>query len=218
MRLNTGIRRRLAPLVANDRRRFELLHSLMFSLPGTPVLYYGDEIGMGDNVGLNDRAGLRTPMQWDSHRNAGFSTADTEQLYSPPIFDSDYGYQTINVAAQLRTPHSWLRWLQKLIAMRKRYPVFGRGSLEVLYPANLRILAYLRQYEGEVVVVINNLSHTVQPVTLDLSHLRGATPVEMMDNIAFPAIGENPYFLSLAPYGFYWFRVTGGKSVGDNSR
>jgi maltose alpha-D-glucosyltransferase/alpha-amylase len=207
MRVNIGIRRRLAPLLDNSRRRQELLHSLLFSMPGTPILYYGDEIGMGDNIYLGDRNGVRTPMQWNGDRNAGFSRADPQALYLPLVIDPVYHYQAINVEAQRRIPSSLLNWMRRLIAIRKRYPVFGRGDFEFLHPANLTVLAYLRCYEGQVILVVNNLSRFVQPVELDLRKFIGYVPVELFGETVFPRIGEAPYFLSLGPHTFYWFRL-----------
>jgi maltose alpha-D-glucosyltransferase / alpha-amylase len=207
MRVNIGIRRRLAPLLDNSRRRQELLHSLLFSMPGTPILYYGDEIGMGDNIYLGDRNGVRTPMQWNGDRNAGFSRADPQALYLPLVIDPVYHYQAINVEAQRRVPSSLLNWMRRLIAIRKRYPVFGRGAIEFLHPSNLAVLAYLRCYEGQTILVVNNLSRFVQPVELDLSKFAGSVPVELFGETAFPRVGEAPYFLSLGPHTFYWFRL-----------
>jgi maltose alpha-D-glucosyltransferase/alpha-amylase len=207
MKLNVGIRRRLAPLVDNGRRRIELLNSLLFSLPGSPIIYYGDEIGMGDNIYLGDRNGVRTPMQWSGDRNAGFSRADAARLYSPPIADPVYGYQAINVEAQLRDPSSLLNWMKRLIRLRKSYPVFGRGGIEFCHPANSKVLVYIRSGAGQTVLVVNNLSRFVQPVELDLRHYAGWTPVEIFGETRFPPIGELPYFLTLAPHGFYWFRL-----------
>ena len=207
MKLNVGIRRRLAPLLDNDRRKIELLHSLLFTLPGTPIVYYGDEIGMGDNIHLGDRNGVRTPMQWSADRNAGFSQADAGQLYSPVIADPVYGYQAVNVEAQLRTPSSLLHWMRRLIAVRKTSRVFGRGSLRFLAPANTRVLAHLREYRGETILAVHNLANSAEPVELDLREFRGATPVEMLGEARFPPIRETPYFLSLGPYGFYWLRL-----------
>ncbi|HYT66954.1 MAG TPA: maltose alpha-D-glucosyltransferase [Vicinamibacterales bacterium] len=207
MRINVGIRRRLAPLVENSRRQIELLHSLLFSFPGTPVIYYGDEIGMGDNIYLGDRNGVRTPMQWTSDRNAGFSRTDPAQLYAPPIMDPVYGYQAINVEAQERSPFSLLNWMKRLIALRKQLKVFGRGTLEFVPSANRKILTYVRAFEGETVLCVANLSRTVQPVELDLSRFKGMTPVEMLGLTEFPRIGEVPYFLTLPGYNFYWFRL-----------
>jgi maltose alpha-D-glucosyltransferase/alpha-amylase len=207
MRVNIGIRRRLAPLLDNSRRRQELLHSLLFSMPGTPILYYGDEIGMGDNIYLGDRNGVRTPMQWNGDRNAGFSRADPQALYLPLVIDPVYHYQAINVENQRRGPSSLLNWMRRLIAIRKRYPVFGRGDIQFLHPKNLAILAYFRCYEGQTILVVNNLSRFVQPVELDLSAYQGAVPVELFGETVFPRIGESPYFLSLGPHTFYWFRL-----------
>jgi maltose alpha-D-glucosyltransferase/alpha-amylase len=207
MRLNVGIRRRLAPLMQNGRRQLELLHSLLLSLPGTPVLYYGDEIGMGDNIYLGDRNGVRTPMQWTGDRNAGFSRADAARLYSPVIMDPVYGYQAINVEAQLRTPTSFLFWLRRLIHIRKRYLAFGRGSIEFLQPENQRVLAYLRRYMDQDLLIVANLSRFAQPVELDLRHYAGRVPVELFGETRFPPIGEAPYVLTLGPHGFYWFRL-----------
>jgi len=207
MRINVGIRRRLAPLMENSRRRIELLNSLLFSLPGTPVIYYGDEIGMGDNVYLGDRNGVRTPMQWTGDRNAGFSRADPARLYAPPIMDSVYGYQALNVEAQERSAYSLLNWMKRMIALRRQNRVFGRGTLEFLVPANRRILPYIRRYQDEIVLCVANLARTSQPVELDLSAFKGYTPVELLGRTEFPPIGEQPYVLTLAPYGFYWFKL-----------
>lgn len=207
MRRNLGIRRRLAPLLENSRRKMELLNSLLLSLPGTPVLYYGDEIGMGDNVYLGDRNGVRTPMQWTSDRNAGFSRADSARLYDPVIADPVYGYQSVNVEAQERLPTSLLEWMRRLIRVRKRYHAFGRGSIEFLNADNRRVLAYIRAYEGEVLLCVANLSRFVQPTQLDMSAYDGWQPIELMGETPFPAIGELPYFLTLGPHGFYWFRL-----------
>jgi len=207
MKLNLGIRRRLAPLLDNGRRRIELLNSLLFSLPGSPIIYYGDEIGMGDNVFLGDRNGVRTPMQWSGDRNAGFSRADSARLYAPVISDPVYGYQGVNVEAQQRTPSSLLNWMKRLIRIRKRYKVFGRGNINFLHPQNEKVLAYTRVYEQEHVLIINNLSRFTQPGELDLRHYNGWTPVEMFGETRFPPIGELPYFLTLGPHSFYWFRL-----------
>jgi len=207
MKLNVGIRRRLAPLLENDRRRIELLNSLLFTLPGTPIVYYGDEIGMGDNIHLGDRNGVRTPMQWSADRNAGFSRCDPGALYSPIITDPVYGYQGVNVEAQLHTPTSLLHWTRRLIAARKRSRVFGRGGLRFLSPANTRVLAHLREYQGETVLAVHNLAPSAEPVELDLREFRGAIPVEMLGEARFPPVDDRPYFLSLGPYGYYWFRL-----------
>ena len=206
-RLNLGIRRRLAPLVGNNRRRIELLNSLLFSFPGTPIVYYGDEIGMGDNTYLGDRNGVRTPMQWTSDRNARFSRADPARLYSPVIMDPIYGYQGINVEAQERDGSSLLHWMRNLIGLRKLFPVFGLGTLEFLDPANRKVLAYLRCYGADAILCVANLSRTVQPVELDLRRFAGFTPVEMLGYTDFPVVGQLPYFLTLGPYGFYWFEL-----------
>jgi maltose alpha-D-glucosyltransferase/alpha-amylase len=207
MRINLGIRRRLAPLVDNSRPRIELLNSLMFSMPGTPVIYYGDEIGMGDNIYLGDRNGVRTPMQWTGDRNAGFSRADFNRLYTPPVIDPVYGYQSINVEAQQREPSTLLNWMKRLIALRKRFKAFGRGSIEFLAPANRKILAYLRRFEDQSILCVANLSRFVQPVELDLREFQGQTPVELFGRVRFPTVGASPYVLSVAPNGFIWFQL-----------
>ena len=207
MRINVGIRRRLAPLMENSRRRTELMTALLFSFPGTPVIYYGDEIGMGDNIYLGDRNGVRTPMQWTGDRNGGFSRADPARLYAPPIMDPVYGYQAINVEAQERAPYSLLNWMKRLIGLRKQFRVFGRGSIDFIPSANRKVLTYVRRYEDETVLCIANLSRSVQPVELDLSRFKGMTPVEMLGLTEFPRIGELPYFLTLGGYAFYWFRL-----------
>jgi maltose alpha-D-glucosyltransferase/alpha-amylase len=207
MRINVGIRRRLAPLLENSRRRIELLHSLLFSMPGTPVVYYGDELGMGDNIYLGDRNGVRTPMQWTGDRNAGFSRADPARLFAPPVMDPVYGYQAINVEAQERAPFSLLNWMKRMIGLRKRFQVFGRGTIEFLPADNRKILAYLRRYKDDEVLCVANLSRSVQPVELDLSRFKGMTPVEMLFQTDFPPIGDLPYFLTLPGYFFYWFRL-----------
>jgi maltose alpha-D-glucosyltransferase / alpha-amylase len=207
MRMNVGIRRRLAPLMENGRRQMELLNGLLLSMPGTPVIYYGDEIGMGDNVFLGDRNGVRTPTQWSIDRNAGFSRADAARLYSPVIVDPVYGYQGVNVEAQLRTPTSFLQWMRRIIHIRKRYKAFGRGSIEFLDPTNQRVLAYLRRYEDETLLIVNNLSRFAQPVEMDLRELDGWTPVELFGETPFPRIGELPYMLTFGPHGFMWFRL-----------
>ena len=209
-RINLGIRRRLAPLVDNSRRRLELLNSLLFSMPGTPVVYYGDEIGMGDNVYLGDRHGVRTPMQWTGDRNAGFSKADVHALYSPLVSDPVYGYQAVNVEAQERVPGSLLNWMKRLIRVRKQYPAFGRGSLAFLHPENRKVLAYLREHAGTTLLCVANLSRFAQYVELDLSAYRGRVPVELIGRVHFPRIGELPYLLTLGPHDFYWFELTDG--------
>jgi maltose alpha-D-glucosyltransferase/alpha-amylase len=207
MRLNLGIRRRLAPLLDNGRPEIELMTAILFSLPGSPVLYYGDEIGMGDNVYLGDRDGVRTPMQWTGDRNGGFSSADFAQLYAPPSMDPVYGFQALNVEAQLRTPSSLLRWTHRFIALRKEHPVFGLGSYEPLRPANKRIFAHIRRYERDVLLCVHNLARSAQAVELDLSAYEGRYPEEMLGRSRFPPIGELPYLLTLGPRGFYWFRL-----------
>jgi maltose alpha-D-glucosyltransferase/alpha-amylase len=207
MRLNLGIRRRLAPLLDNDRRRIELMNGMLMSLPGTPIIYYGDEIGMGDNVHLGDRNGVRTPMQWNGGWNAGFSAADPESLYSPLILNPVYGYQAINVQSQKRSEHSLLSWMQRLIRVRRSTPAFGRGSIEFLYPANHRVLAYVRQIERETVLVVNNLSSAAQAVELDLRRYKGNILIELFGRNIFPRVGDLPYLLTMGPYQFYWFRL-----------
>ena len=207
-RLNLGIRRRLAPLVDNDRRKMELLNSILFTMPGSPFIYYGDEIGMGDNIYLGDRNGVRTPMQWSGDRNAGFSTADPELLYSPLISNPVYGYQIVNVESQERTPSSLLNTMKKLIAARKKYKAFGRGTIEFLQPRNGTCLVYIRSYQDENLLIVQNLSDSPQPVELDLSRFKGAIPVEVMGETHFPPIGDLPYMLTLGPYGYYWFNLT----------
>jgi maltose alpha-D-glucosyltransferase / alpha-amylase len=207
MRLNLGIRRRLAPLLDGGRDEFELMHAILFSLPGSPVLYYGDEIGMGDNVYLGDRDGVRTPMQWTGDRNGGFSRADFAALYLPPLMDPVYGYQAVNVEAQLRTPTSFLRWLRRFIALRKEHPVFGIGTYEPQAADNPRIFAHVRRYEEDIVLCVHNLARSAQPVQLDLVRFEGMVPEEMLGRTRFPRIGSLPYLLTLAPRGFYWFRL-----------
>jgi len=207
MRINLGIRRRLAPLLDNNRRRVELLNSLLLSFPGTPIVYYGDEIGMGDNIYLGDRNGVRTPMQWNGDRNAGFSRANPAKLFSPVIMDPVWGYQAVNVEAQQGDPSSLLSWMRNMIALRKLFRVFGRGTLEFLNPANRKVLAYLRCYEGEQVLCVANLSRFAQPVDLDLSKLEGVIPVEMLGYVEFPPITSQPYRFTLGAYGFFWFEL-----------
>lgn len=207
MKINVGIRRRLAPLLDNGRRRIELLNALLFSLPGSPIIYYGDELGMGDNIYLGDRNGVRTPMQWTGDRNAGFSRGDSARLYAPIISDPVYGYQSINVEAQQRIPSSLLNWMKRIIRIRKRNPVFGRGSIRFLHPSNTKVLAFVRSWEDCHVLCVNNLSRFSQPAELDLGMFAGRTPVELFGETAFPPIGELPYFITLGPHSFYWFRL-----------
>ena len=207
MRINLGIRRRLAPLLDNDRRRIELMNGMLMSLPGTPIIYYGDEIGMGDNVNLGDRNGVRTPMQWDGGWNGGFSLADPEALYSPLMLNPVYGFQAVNVQSQKRFDHSLLSWMKRLIATRKALPVFGRGSIEFLYPANHRVLAYIRQLGKDIILVVNNLSSSAQAVELDLKRYKGNILIEMFGRNIFPRVGDLPYLLTMGPYQFYWFRL-----------
>jgi maltose alpha-D-glucosyltransferase / alpha-amylase len=214
MRINVGIRRRLAPLVDNSRRRIELLNSLLLSMRGTPVVYYGDEIGMGDNVYLGDRNGVRTPMQWTGDRNAGFSRADVHALYAPLVADPVYGYQGVNVEAQERIPGSLLNWMKRIIRVRRGHPVFGRGTLEFLHPENRRVLAYLREHEGVTILCVANLSRFAQYVELDLSRFNGRVPVELIGRVHFPAIGELPYLLTLGPHDFFWFELTHADAAG----
>lgn len=206
-RINLGIRRRLAPLMGNNRRKIELMNALLMSLPGTPVLYYGDEIGMGDNIYLGDRNGVRTPMQWSPDRNAGFSSANPQKLFLPVILDPEYHYEAINVEAQRANPNSLWWWMKRLIAIRRRHQALGRGTFEFLYPDNRKVLAFTRTYEDERILVVANLSRFVQTVELDLSAFQGLVPVEIFGRTAFPTISESPYFLSLGPHSFYWFTL-----------
>jgi maltose alpha-D-glucosyltransferase/alpha-amylase len=207
MRVNIGIRRRLAPLFDNGRRRIELMHGLLFSLPGSPFLYYGDEIGMGDNIYLGDRDGVRTPMQWSADRNAGFSRADFAMMYFPIIMDPVYGYQAVNVEAQQRHSTSLLHWIRNAINLRKQHPVFGRGSLEFVKPENRTIFAFIRRYLDDTVLCVFNLSSFAQPTELDLAGYEGRVPVEMSGGVRFPRIGQWPYQLSLNGHGFFWFTL-----------
>ncbi len=206
-RINLGIRRRLAPLLGKDRRRIELMNALLLSLPGTPVIYYGDEIGMGDNFYLGDRDGVRTPMQWSADRNAGFSRANPQKLYLPVILDPEYHYESINVEAQQDNPHSLLWWMKRIIALRKRFKAFGRGTIQFLSPANRKVLAFIRSYQNERILVVANLSRFVQYVELDLRACQGMVPVELFGRTPFPPIGESPYLLTLGPHSFYWFSL-----------
>jgi maltose alpha-D-glucosyltransferase/alpha-amylase len=212
MKLNLGIRRRLAPLLDNGRDESQLMHAILFSLPGSPVLYYGDEIGMGDNVFLGDRDGVRTPMQWTGDRNAGFSRADWAQLYLPPLMDPVYGFQAVNVEAQLRISTSMLRWVHRLIALRKEHPVFGLGDYEPLDADNHRIFAHVRRYADDIVVCVHNLARSAQAVQLDLSRWEGLVPEEMLGRTKFPAVGKLPYLLTLGPRGWFWFQLVQGEA------
>ncbi|HEY0768173.1 MAG TPA: maltose alpha-D-glucosyltransferase, partial [Steroidobacteraceae bacterium] len=207
-RLNLGIRRRLAPLLDNDLERIKLMNSLLLSMPGSPIIYYGDEIGMGDNFFLGDRNGLRTPMQWSPDRNAGFSRADPQQLYLPPIMDPVYGYQAVNVEAQIRDRSSLLNWMKRLLLVRRSSQAFGRGTLRFIRPGNRRVLVYLRQYGDDTILCVANLSRSAQPVELDLAAHKGAVPIELLGRTSFPPIGDLPYLLTLPGYAFYWFRLS----------
>jgi maltose alpha-D-glucosyltransferase / alpha-amylase len=208
MRINLGIRRRLFPLLGNHRRRTELMNALLFSMPGTPVIYYGDEIGMGDNIHLGDRDGVRTPMQWSADRNAGFSRANPQELYLPVTISPEYHFEVINVEVQQSNLHSVLWWMKRLIALRKRYKAFGRGSIQFLHPENNRILAFVREYGQERILVVANLSRFVQHVQLDMASYQGMTPIEIFGRTEFPVIGSRAYFLSLGPHSFYWFYLS----------
>jgi maltose alpha-D-glucosyltransferase / alpha-amylase len=206
-RINLGIRRRLAPLMQRDRRRIELMNALLLSMPGTPVIYYGDEIGMGDNIHLGDRDGVRTPMQWSPDRNGGFSRADPASQVLPPIMDPLYGFEAVNVEAQSRDQHSLLNWMRRMLSLRGSHHAFGRGTFRLLYPSNRKVLAYLREHEGETILCVANLSRTPQAVELDLSAFAGQVPIEMTGPSPFPPIGQLTYMLTLPPYGFYWFQL-----------
>src|SRR5438270_852423 len=207
MKLNLGIRRRLAPLLENNRDLIKLFHALLFSMPGTPILYYGDEIGMGDNVYLGDRDSVRTPMQWSPDRNAGFSRAEFPQLYLPPLMDSVYGYPAVNVEAQQRDPSSLVLWVKRMLAVRRDHPVFGTGRFEVLPAENPAVLAFIRELNGSTVLCVNNLSQHAQPVELEMAAYEGKTPIELLGRVTFPPIGELPYFVTLDAYGFFWFEL-----------
>jgi len=226
MKVNIGIRRRLAPLLDGDRRVAELFHALLLSLPGSPVMYYGDEIGMGDNVYLGDRDGVRTPMQWSPDRNAGFSTADFAQLYLPPLMDPVYGYQAVNVEAQQRNPSSFLHWVRRMLHVRRQHPVFGTGQFEILDVDNSSVLAYIRsdperlpdeperpERMGDTVLCVQNLSRFAQPVELPLGRFEGRKPIELLGRVPFPPVGQLPYLLTLAPYGFLWFDLSEAAAV-----
>ena len=216
-RLNLGIRRRLGPLLGNDRKRIELLNALLFSLPGTPVLYYGDEIGMGENIFLGDRNGVRTPMQWNSDKNAGFSRANPQALFLPIIHDPEFHYEACNVEAQLGNPHSLLWWMRRLLALRKKWRAFGEGRCEFLQPENRRILSYVLGHGEETLLVVANLSRFVQPVELDLSAFKSQIPVELFGRTEFPAITEKPYMLTLGPHAFYWFSIESKRTAGETA-
>ncbi|MDB4877528.1 MAG: trehalose synthase [Gemmatimonadetes bacterium] len=218
MRINVGIRRRLAPLMESGRRQIELMNALLMSMPGTPIIYYGDEIGMGDNIYLGDRNGVRTPMQWSPDRNAGFSEADTQALYSPLIVDPPYGYHTVNVVAQERVPTSLLRWMRRLITVRQQYKAFGRGTWEALDAANRRVLVFIRRYRDETILCVNNLSRFAQYVELDLREFKGLIPLELWSKNCFPPVGELPYLLTLGPHNFLWFRLLPGDQAKEIQR
>ena len=208
MKANIGIRRRLAPLLENDRNQLELFTALLLSLTGSPVLYYGDEIGMGDNIWLGDRDAVRSPMQWTPDRNAGFSTSDPGRIYLPPIMDPLYGYQAVNVEAQLNSTTSLLHWNRHMIEIRKRHSAFGFGAYHELGGSNPSVLAYVRSHRDSTVLCVNNMSRFPQPVELDLSAWRGSHPHELTGGVPFPKIGELPYLLTLPGHGFYWFSIT----------
>ncbi len=214
-RINLGIRRRLAPLMENDLDRIKLMNSLLLAMPGSPIIYYGDEIGMGDNIFLGDRDGVRTPMQWTSDRNGGFSRADPQRLYLPPIMDPVYGFEAVNVEAQSRDPSSLLNWMRRLIAVRRGQRAFGRGKLRFLHPGNRKVLAFVREYGDEVILCVANVARSAQPVELDLAQYRGRVPVELLGRTAFPPIGELPYLLTLPSHGFFWFRLATDVPVPD---
>jgi maltose alpha-D-glucosyltransferase / alpha-amylase len=218
MRINVGIRRRLSPLMESGRRQIELMNALLMSMPGTPIIYYGDELGMGDNIYLGDRNGVRTPMQWSADRNAGFSEADTAALFAPLIVDPPYGYHTVNVAAQERVPTSLLRWMRRLIGVRQEYQAFGRGTWEPVDAANRRVLVFLRRYRDEQILCVNNLSRFAQFVELDLRDFNGLVPLELWSKNAFPRIGELPYLLTLGPHNFLWFRLLAGDQAKEFQR
>jgi maltose alpha-D-glucosyltransferase / alpha-amylase len=217
MRINVGIRRRLAPLMDNGRRGIELMNVLLMTMPGTPVIYYGDEIGMGDNIYLGDRNGVRTPMQWNGSWNAGFSEADVAALYAPVVVDAPYGHQAVNVMAQERTQWSLLRWMRRLIDVRKQHKAFGRGSIEFLHPANRKILVFLREYEDETILVAANLARTAEPVELDLARFAGRIPIEVWSRRPFPVIGAQPYMLTFGPLGYYAFHLVQSEDAAPSS-
>ena len=210
MKLNLGIRRRLAPLLGNGRRQMELFIALLLSLPGTPILYYGDEIGMGDNVYVRDRDGVRTPMQWNADRCGGFSRADFAQLYLPPLMDPVYGYQACNVEQQQRSESSLLQWVRRFVRVRQAHPVFGRGDFTIVEVNNPSVFAFVRSSADEEVLCVNNLSRFAQPASLALPAYSGRSPVELVGRVPFPKIGRSPYPLTLGPHGFYWLRLEPG--------
>ncbi|MEA2626703.1 MAG: maltose alpha-D-glucosyltransferase / alpha-amylase, partial [Candidatus Binatota bacterium] len=214
-RVNLGIRRRLAPLLGNDRKRIELMSGLLYSLPGTPVIYYGDEIGMGDNIYLGDRNGVRTPMQWNADRNAGFSRANPQRLYLPFIIDPEYHYESVNVENQQNNPHSLLWWTKRVISLRKRYKAFGRGSIDFLQPENRKVLAFVRRWQDQKLLVVANLSRFAQHVALDLSAFQGQTLLELFGKTRFPVIGDSPYALTLGAHTFYWFSIEPAPAQAD---
>lgn len=205
MKINVGIRRRLAPLLENSYRKMELLNTILFTLPGTPVIYYGDEIGMGDNIYLGDRNGVRTPMHWDQNKNAGFSNCPPSRLHAPIIADPEYNYNNINVESQKNNPNSILNFMKDLISVRKKYKIFGYADLKFIYPENKKILAYFREFEDKIILCVFNLSGKSQPVEMDLSKYKDKTPIEILGDTEFPKIGELPYFLTLSPYGYFLF-------------
>jgi maltose alpha-D-glucosyltransferase/alpha-amylase len=218
MRVNLGIRRRLAPLMNNNRQRIELLYSLLFSFRGTPVVYYGDEIGMGDNVYLGDRNAVRTPMQWSADRNAGFSRANPSRLYTPVVLDPIYSYQAINEESQRLDESSLLWWMRRMIALRRQFKAFGRGEIHFLHPANRKVLAYIRRWDDQTILCVANLSRFAQPVELDLSAFAGRIPIEMLGYVEFPRIRSEPYLLTLTPYGYFWFELRPGSEADSVSR
>ncbi len=213
MKVNLGIRRRLAPLLENSRREIELFHAMLLSLPGTPIIYYGDELGMGDNIYLGDRDSVRTPMQWTLDRNAGFSRADFAQLYLPVLLDPVYGYQAVNVESAQRDQYSLLQWIRRMLAIRRQHPVLSMGSLQMLHPVNPSIFAYVRKLNDDIVLVVNNLSARAQAAELDLIEYEGMVPVELLGRERFPQIGSLPYLLTFVRHGFYWFQL-----ISENSR
>ncbi|MFZ0007104.1 MAG: maltose alpha-D-glucosyltransferase, partial [Steroidobacteraceae bacterium] len=207
-RINLGIRRRLAPLMDNDLDRIRLMNSILLSMPGSPILYYGDEIGMGDNFYLGDRNGVRTPMQWSPDRNAGFSRADPQRLYLPPIMDPIYGFEAVNVESQTRDRSSLLNWMKRMLLTRKQSQAFGRGTMRFIRPGNRKVLVYLREYGEDIILVVVNLARSAQPVELDLSPYKGTVPIELLGRTPFPPVGDLPYMLTLPGYGFYWFKLS----------